>query len=157
MRPLLLPFILLSLGLAASSDPTLSRFIVHERRSQIPSGWNIARKHDASATIPLRFALAQSNIKNIEEYLYDVSHPNSPNYGKHWSAGKVASTFAPSRSSVDAVRDWLLESGIGSHRIKLSASGGWLEFKASVQEAEDLLHTSYNVYGHETGAEHVGE
>lgn len=157
MRSFPLPFVLLSLALAATADPILSRSILHERRSHIPLGWNLARKHDASAVIPLRFALAQSNIEDLEEYLYDVSHPSSPNYGKHWSAGKVASTFAPSRESVDTVQDWLLESGIESGRIKLSASGGWLEFKATVLEAEDLLHTSYNVYGHETGAEHVGE
>lgn len=157
MRSLLLPFVLLSLGLAANSDPILSRSTLHERRSHLPAGWKVAHKHHASALLPLRFALAQSNIQDIEEYLYDVSHPNSPNYGKHWSAGRVASTFAPSRDSVDTVRDWLLDSGIESHRIKLSASGGWLEFKATVQEAEDLLYTSYNVYGHETGDEHVGE
>ncbi|KAF8132082.1 peptidase S8/S53 domain-containing protein [Boletus edulis] len=155
MRSFLLPFVLLSLGLAASSDPILSRWIVHERRSHIPSGWSLARRHDASAVVPLRFALAQSNVENIEEYLYDVSHPSSPNYGKHWSAAKVASTFAPSRDSVDAVRDWLIESGIESHRITLSASGGWLELETTVREAEDLLHTSYNVYGHETGVKHV--
>lgn len=157
MRSFLLPFVLLSLGLAASSDPIPSRWTVHERRSSVPSGWTVARKLDASAVVPLRFALSQSNLENLEEYLYDVSHPNSPNYGKHWSPDEVAATFAPSRQSVDAVRTWLVESGIGSHRIKLSSSGGWLEFKATIQEAEDLLHTSYNVYGHETGAEHVGE
>ncbi|KAH0829078.1 putative tripeptidyl-peptidase I [Lanmaoa asiatica] len=155
MRSFLLPFVLLSLGLVASSDPILSRWALHERRSHIPSGWNLARRYDASAVIPLRFALAQSNIENLEEYLWDVSHPSSPNYGKHWSADRVASTFAPSRQSVDVVRDWLLESGIEAHRIKLSASGGWLEFKATTREAEDLLHASYNVYGHETGVQHV--
>ena len=158
MRSFFRPLLLLSLCLAsASSEPILSRWTVHEHRSHVPSGWRIVHKHDASAILPLRFALAQSNMENLEEYLHDVSHPGSPNYGKHWPAGKVASTFAPSRESVDAVRDWLLQSGIESHRIKLSASGGWLEFKATVREAEDLLYTSYSVYGHDTGAEHVGE
>lgn len=157
MRSFLLPLVFLSLGLATSADPILSRWTLHERRSHVPSGWKVARKHDASAVLPLRFALSQSNLEYLEEYLYDVSHPGSPNYGKHWSAGKVASTFAPSRQSINAVRNWLLESGVESHRIKLSASGGWLEFKATVQEAENLLHTSYNVYGHQTGVEHVGE
>ncbi|KAG9312226.1 peptidase S8/S53 domain-containing protein [Chiua virens] len=151
----LLPFVCLSLTFAAYSDPVLSRSALHERRSHIPSGWRVSRKHHPLTTIPLRFALTQSNLENLEEFLYGVSHPDSPNYGKHWSATEVASTFAPSRASVDAVRDWLLESGIEAHRIKLSASGGWLEFKATVQEAEDLLHTNYNVYGHDTGAEHV--
>ncbi|KAN0081424.1 Peptidase S8/S53 domain containing protein [Tylopilus felleus] len=155
MPSFLLPFVLLSLGLVASSDPILSRWALHERRSHVPSGWTLARKHHSSAVLPLRFALTQSNLESLEEYLYDVSHPSSPNYGKHWSASEVASTFAPSRESVDVVRDWLIGSGVESDRIKLSPSGGWLEFKATVKEAEDLLHTSYNVYGHETGAEHV--
>ncbi|KIJ65943.1 hypothetical protein HYDPIDRAFT_166913 [Hydnomerulius pinastri MD-312] len=155
MRSLLLPFVLLSLGLAASAGPNLSPWTLHERRSNIPLGWSHSRKQDPSAAIPLRIALAQSNIEDIEEYLYDVSHPNSPNYGKHWTAGQVAAKFAPSQESVDAVRDWLLDSGIEAHRVKVSPSKGWLEFQSTVQEAEDLLHTSYHVYGHETGAEHV--
>ncbi|KAF9222476.1 subtilisin-like protein [Gyrodon lividus] len=155
MRSFLLPFVLLSLGCAASADPSLSPWIVHERRSHTPSGWAPARKYHASAAIPLRFALAQPNIDSIEEYLYDVSHPDSPNYGIHWSAGQVAATFAPSQESLDAVRDWLLENGIESHRLKISPSRGWLEFQATVHEAELLLHTTYHVYTHETGAEHV--
>ncbi|KAI9568885.1 peptidase S8/S53 domain-containing protein [Boletus coccyginus] len=155
MRSFLPSLVFLSLGLAISADPIRSRWTLHERRSHVPSGWKVIRKHDPSAVLPLRFALSQSNLEHLEEYLYDVSHPSSLNYGKHWSAGKVASTFAPSRQSVDVVRSWLLESGVESHRIKLSASGGWLEFKATIQEAENLLHTSYNVYGHHTGAEHV--
>ncbi|KAG9312230.1 peptidase S8/S53 domain-containing protein [Chiua virens] len=52
-------------------------------------------------------------------------------------AADVASTFAPSRTSVNAVRRWLLDSGIEDHRIKLSPSGGWLEFKATTREAEE--------------------
>ena len=157
MRSFLLPFVFLFLGITASSDPIFSRRTPHERRSHIPSGWNLVRKHDASAVIPLRFALSQSNLENLDEFLYDVSHPDSANYGKHWSPGQVASAFAPSRQTIDTVWSWLLESGIESHRIKLSSSGGWLEFKATVREAENLLHTSYNVYGHETGIKHVGE
>ncbi|KIK97958.1 hypothetical protein PAXRUDRAFT_135153 [Paxillus rubicundulus Ve08.2h10] len=155
MRSFILPFVLLSLGLAANADPTSTPWVLHEQRSHIPPGWARARKHDASAAIPLRFALVQPNIDNIEEYLYDVSHPDSPNYGKHWTAGQVATTFGPSQQSVDAVRDWLLENGIESHRVKISPSRGWLQFEATVKEAEDLLHTTYNVYGHDTGAEHV--
>ncbi|KAG9312225.1 peptidase S8/S53 domain-containing protein [Chiua virens] len=112
-------------------------------------------KHHPSAIIPLRFALTQPNLENLEEFLYDVSiltHPTTENTGPR---SKVASTFAPSRASVDAVLDWLLESGIEAHRIKLSPSGGWLGFKATVSEAEDLLQARYNVYVHDTGAAHI--
>jgi tripeptidyl-peptidase-1 len=107
--------------------------------------------------IPLRFALVQPNIENIEEYLYEVSHPDSPNYGKHWNASQVAVKFAPSQQSVDAVRDWILENGIQSYRVEISPSRGWLQFQATGKEGEDLLHSTYHVYGHETGTEHVSK
>ncbi|KIJ65932.1 hypothetical protein HYDPIDRAFT_187022 [Hydnomerulius pinastri MD-312] len=154
MHPLLLSLGML-LALGTSSTP-LSPWTIHEKRSVLPRGWAHARKPDTSATIPLRFALAQSNIENIERHLYDVSHPNSENYGKHWTAGEVAAKFAPSRDSIDAVQEWLLQSGIWPENIKLSPSKGWLEVNASIEEAEALLRTEYHIFEHEGGTKVVG-
>jgi tripeptidyl-peptidase-1 len=158
MRSFLLPFLPVILGLAASAiaDPTISPWKLHEKRSHIPAGWSRARKHDPSASIPLRFALAQSNIHDIEALLYDVSHPDSPNYGKHWSPAQIANKFAPSTESIDTVRAWLIESGVEPHRVKLSPTKGWLEVTSTVEEAENLLNAEYHVYDHETGTRHIG-
>jgi hypothetical protein len=41
--------------------------------------------------------------------------------GKHWSAEKVANTFAPHPETKDTVMDWLVESGIDRSRLSLSA------------------------------------
>lgn len=60
---------------------------------------------------PMRIALAQSNLDKADEYLMDVSHPESPNFGKHWTAKQVAEMFAPSQESYDAVTFWLRSSG----------------------------------------------
>ena len=141
---------------SALASPSVSSFVLHERRSHTPAGWSLSRRHEASATLPLRFGLKQSNIRNIEDYLLDVSHPTSPNYGKHWTAAEVAETFAPSGETVDAVRNWLLGNGISSDGIHLTPSKGWLEIEATVEEAENLMNTEYNVYEHETGVEHIG-
>lgn len=41
--------------------------------------------------------------------------------GKHWSAEKVANTFAPHPETKDAVMNWLIESGIDRSRLSLSS------------------------------------
>ena len=40
--------------------------------------------------------------------------------GKHWSAEKVANTFAPTKKTMDSVADWLVEFGIDSERHTFS-------------------------------------
>jgi tripeptidyl-peptidase-1 len=157
MRSFFLPVLSFTLGLAASAiaDPTLSPWQLHERRSHIPAGWTRTRKLDSSVPVPLRFALAQSNIENMEALLYEVSHPGSPNYGNHWSASQIAAKFAPSTESIETVRSWLIESGVEPHRMKLSPTKGWLEVASTVEEAENLLLAEYHVYDHQTGTKHI--
>ncbi|KAF7800220.1 hypothetical protein EIP86_011467 [Pleurotus ostreatoroseus] len=105
----------------------------------------------------MRIGLAQPNINDIEAMLMDVSHPNSPNYGKHWSAEKVAETFRASSESIDTVLEWLVTEGIHPSRTRLSKGGNWIEADVSVSEAEDLLKTKYYVYGHgPSGYRHIG-
>jgi tripeptidyl-peptidase-1 len=70
-------------------------------------------------SVPLRFALAQSSIENIESLLYDVSLPGSPNYGNHWSASQIAAKFAPKPETIETVRSWLIESGVEPHHEAL--------------------------------------
>lgn len=149
-----LPFICSWFGQVSSS---LTPFVLHERRSRSPSGWVLERKHDASAVLPLRFGLTQSNIQNLEEYLYDISDPDSSNFGKHWTPLEVAKTFAPSAESVKVVHEWLIDNGIPKDRLRITPSQGWIEVDATVEEAEHLILADYYVYKHESGQEHIGE
>lgn len=87
----------------------------------------------------------------------DVSHPDSPNYGNHYTAEQVKEMFKPSQESVDAVTDWLESEGIDRDRMKLSNSGGWVEINLTVDEAERMLDAEYTVYQHTYGNEHVGK
>ncbi|KAL8699547.1 MAG: hypothetical protein Q9201_005949 [Fulgogasparrea decipioides] len=103
----------------------------------------------------MRIALTQSNLDKAEEFLMDVSHPDSPNFGKHWTHEEIATKFAPSSETVETVTSWLTSSGIALERISRSQSLGWLKFDATVAEAESLLKTEYHVYKHETGKPHV--
>lgn len=147
--------LILSLGVYCYAAPHEAR-VVHESRRSLPTGWTPVRRADPDLILPLRVGLAQPNLHLIEEYLLDVSHPESPNYGKHWSPAKVASTFRPSRESADAVHAWLVDAGIDAGRIRLSTTGGWVHANVSVLEAEDLLGTEYFVYSHpEAPREHI--
>jgi tripeptidyl-peptidase I len=133
-----------------------SLYILHEKRSFLPSGWSLFQRQNASYIIPLRFGLKQSNMDGLEEFLNDVSHPNSPNYGNHWSPGQVAKTFAPSQEAFDTVQTWLVDSGIDSKRLKGSRARAWIQVNTTIEEAERLLQTEYSLSIHVTGKKHIG-
>ena len=141
--------------LASASASPVVRHAVHEKRDALPPNWSKSAKLDDRAVLPLRIALAQQNLHRGDEFLMEVSHPSSPNFGKHWTAKEVAETFAPSQESVDAVKTWLAEAGIAPERVSLSQGLNWLSFDAPVEEAERLLQTKYHVYEHESGQPHV--
>jgi tripeptidyl-peptidase-1 len=149
--------VLLSCGLLGATEPTSHPpYILHEKRSHTPSGWDVLRRRDASSVLPLRFGLKQSNIDKLEDMLYNISHPDSANYGNHWTRAQVAQTFASSQETVEIVRGWLEGAGFGLDRVKLAPSRNWLEVNTTVEEAEHLLKTEYHVYGHKSGKLHTG-
>lgn len=152
-----LSLVALILALPSAAEPSLSPYHVHEKRAHLPLDWTLTRRLDTTSTIPLRFALKQRNIEYIGDFLHDVSHPKSPSYGKHWTAGEIARAFAPTDGAVDAVSNWLVASGIKEERIAPSRTRGWIRVDVTAEEAEKLMHTEYNIYMHASGKEHVGE
>ncbi|PSR75788.1 hypothetical protein PHLCEN_2v8905 [Hermanssonia centrifuga] len=148
--------IVLALTISAWGSPSLSPHVRHETRRSLPHGWVPIRRAPSDTVLPLRIGLVQPNLADIESLLLDVSHPESPNYGNHWSPAKVAQTFRPSKESIDTVYEWLTSEGISASRIKLSNAGSWVEANTTVAEAEDLLRTEYHVYSHaSSGVEHI--
>ena len=151
-------FLSLALTLTSSSAArTPTRRVAHETRRALPAGWVPIRRADPGVVLPLSVGLVQSNLENLESYLMDIAHPDSPNYSNHWSTARVANTFRPSTEAVEAVRDWLVEDGsIDASRIRLSKSGSWINANVTIQEAEHLLGTEYFVYEHSgNGRQHL--
>ena len=133
-----------------------AHYVVHEKRSLVPTGWQKGERLSSTHILPMRIALTQSNLDKMDGYLYEVSHPTSDKYGKHWTAKQVAETFAPKNETVKAVMEWLQASGIHVERVSRSQSLGWLNFDATVEEAETLLKTKYYTYSHtDTGTPQV--
>jgi tripeptidyl-peptidase I len=126
LRTLTTLAVLISLVLA---EPQLSRSVVHEKRSTIPNGWTRLERHASDTIMPMRFGLRQRNLDRIEEFLLDVSHPDSSNYGNHWTAGQIAATFAPSQETVNTVQEWLGSTGIHPDRVMVTPGKVWLELK----------------------------
>ncbi|KAH9902589.1 subtilisin-like protein [Cubamyces lactineus] len=153
---LLLALVLGLTSVGTFASPLVPR-VPHESRSILPRGWAPVRRAESDFILPLRIGLAQSNLESLEEFLLDVADPESPNYGGHWNPAKVAATFRPSSESVDTVRGWLVESGIGAERVRLSPGASWLVANVTVAEAEELLGTEYYVYEHaDSGHKQVG-
>lgn len=136
---------------------TTSTHTIHETRphSALPREWT-KRKLPSSSVLPLRIGLKQQNTHKLEELLLSVSHPSSPEYGKHWTPKQVVDYFRPSEETVQSVVGWLEDEGIERQRVKVSGNGGWVEVKASVEEVESLLKTEYHAYEHPSGAKQIG-
>ena len=102
--------------------------VVHETLSRAHPSWKRHAQAPAEHMLPIKIGLRQRNLEHMDRFLDDVAHPDSPNYGRHWTSRQVAATFAPAREAVESTVAWLAESGIGSDRIRLSKgerSGCW--------------------------------
>lgn len=156
-----LAFVVAALAASLSLTGALPRTsvpVVHERRSFSPEvrGWRLTRRLEPEHVLPLRIGLAHSNVHTLEDALTAVSHPDSPDYGKHWSAQRIVDHFAPAKETVNAVLEWLLDEGIERERVRLTNSKSWLELNATVEEAEYLLRTEYHVFEDSNGDERIG-
>ena len=154
MRGLLLVLATCSIALAAPSK--YANHVIHERRTVEPVGWVKSHKADADDIIPLRIGMKQQNLHMLEDLLMDVAHPDSPAYGQHWTPDQIIDYFAPSESTVDAIRTWLGASGVAEDKLRLSNNKGWIELNVTVDTAERLLNTEYHIYDHPTGAKQIG-
>lgn len=151
---------LLSLAAVALAVPSpRANYVLHEKRAAEPSDdtWVKSRRLEADRVLPMRFGLSQQNTHRLEEMLMSVSHPESPSFGKHFSAAEVTSIFEPSKETIDSVMEWLGGFGFARERLSLTRNKGWLTVNATASEIEELLNTEYHIYTHtETGAEQIG-
>jgi len=133
-------------GLVVSSP--LGSHVLHEKRDAAPVAWTKQSRAPKDTVLPVRIGLTQRNLEHSDRFLDDISDPDSPNFGKHWSAERVANTFAPHPDASKTTLDWLQSSGVDLKRVKHSVGHNWVEFSATVEELEALLNTEYHYYQH---------
>ena len=85
---------------------------------------------------------------DISKHLSFSSQPDSPKYGKHYTAEEVSELFAPTQSTVDAIYNWLMSAGVVKEKISQSWNKQWIQLDISTAELESLLDTEYHVYKH---------
>ncbi|KAK4214897.1 Pro-kumamolisin, activation domain-containing protein [Rhypophila decipiens] len=131
--------------------------VCHERHTASNlEGWVKGERLNASSLLPLRVGLRQSNLDKGHDLLMDISDPDSPNYSKHLSAEEVTDLFAPPKESVHEVQVWLMSAGIDQKELSQSTNKQWIQFDATVEEAEKLLMTDFHFFEHvESGVKNI--
>lgn len=143
-------------SLVAGAPSRRANYVVHERRAVGPVGLVKTHRVDPHKDLTIRIGLKQQNLHQLEDELMSVAHPDSQNFGKHWSPKRVAEHFAPSKATVSTVKSWLIDAGFHPDRLQLSRYNGWISIKVQVSEAESLLNAEYFVYKHASGREKFG-
>lgn len=63
---------------------------VHEKRDAVSrQKWIKRDRIEPHVKLPMRVGLKQNNLEKGHQWLMEVSHPDSPQYGQHWSQDKV--------------------------------------------------------------------
>lgn len=150
LKMILSSILLSALAVSRSCGLPLSEneYVVHEHLGALHPRWqvNSVIARDMNPQIEMRIAITQQNVHRGEEFLMEVSDPASSLFGQHWSKEQIAKTFSPSEASIEAVKSWLVASGIDKDQIVPSRDGGWLIFPIGLSSAEDLLQAKYRVY-----------
>ncbi|KAH9913287.1 subtilisin-like protein [Fomitopsis serialis] len=112
--------------LTVFASPLTRNLQVHESRASAPGGYTLTGPAPPDTILSLRLALVQSDPAGLVDALYDVSTPNSTNYGNHLSKAAVEAFVAPTSES-----DWLL-------------------IQVPTSKANELLDAQYSVFTHTT-------
>lgn len=98
--------ILLTLG-ALFSSVLASDYVVHERRHEhTGKRWTKVGQLDRNQVLPIRIGLKQSNLEHGHRWLMEVSDPESPRYGQHWTAEEVVDAFKPRYFTTAMILFW---------------------------------------------------
>ena len=140
MTPFCAPWLPLTLTVAVSWLLGVSG---HHVGLSSDTHWTRGSKAAEDLRIPVHIALRQANIESGADSLLSLSNSSSLEYGRHWTAARVARAFAPTPETSLAVLSWLSGSGISADRVFRSHGGGYLQFDSTAGEAGRLLNTTF--------------
>jgi tripeptidyl-peptidase I len=133
--------LLASSAVSGLADTTPIRF--EKRSSHIRNGWVKRSTAPSSTRITLRIALRQEEPLVLEEIAMDIATPSHSRYRQHLTADEVAYLSRPKAQAVQGVQSWLSDFGLSG-----SLDHDMIVVDTSVQEAENLLNTTYYSYEH---------
>ncbi|KAK7439369.1 hypothetical protein VKT23_017593 [Stygiomarasmius scandens] len=142
---------ILSLAVLASAafvsgSPTRRAMAIAEQRT-LPITFASGGKPTPDTKLDLRIALTQKDMAGLEKSLFDVSTPSSALYGQHLSFDEVKSFAAPTEDTVNAVSQWLQESGVTDFETS-GPFGDWISISVPASKADELFDASFEEFVH---------
>ncbi|TQV97062.1 protease S8 tripeptidyl peptidase I [Cordyceps javanica] len=142
-------FLLSSLWARAWAVPVEDGSVV--KSHSLSKSWESHGSLPDDTKIPVRIALKQKNLDKGMEYLLEVSHPKSPKYGQHYTQQEVIDLFSPEDETIDAVKTWLVKSGVPASSITSPKSKGFLDFVTTAGELNKLVGGNYQAFQYING------
>ncbi|OJD31690.1 tripeptidyl peptidase sed3 [Diplodia corticola] len=115
-----------------------------EKLREVPESWTQVGSPDPAQKLRFMIAVKQPNHALFEQTLLDISTPGSANYGKHLKRDELKNMLRPEAKATDSIIAWLETSGIESEAIE--DDGEWINFVATVSQAEKMMATKFNTY-----------
>lgn len=91
----------------------------------------------------LIFTVQQKNLDELERALYDVSEPDSPNYGRHWS-GEQIRALTENTKARDAIVTYLHANG--ANVVSESLGGEFIMANATLSVWNTMLNTEFFMF-----------
>ncbi|KAH9479704.1 putative tripeptidyl-peptidase SED2 [Psilocybe cubensis] len=151
-------FLLLgAVQLAASKAISRRWDDVAEKHSwvEVPKGWQFKQAADPNVFFNLKLGLKQHGMDDLIANLMEISDPFHSRYAQHLTKEEVDNFLAPHPDSLEAVEEWLAFHGIDTSEAQRTSAGNWITLRVSVEQAERMLNTKYNVYEHGPSGEEV--
>jgi len=110
--------------------------------------WRNAGRADPSEKLTLTFALKQQNLDLLESKFWEVSDPEHDNWGDFLSFEEITDLVKPHPIALDAVTSFLAKNDVKREHQQLADSGDFLEVTIPVEQAEQMLKTTFHVFEH---------
>eukprot|EP01114_Cavostelium_apophysatum_P010671 TRINITY_DN2473_c0_g1_i2.p1 TRINITY_DN2473_c0_g1~~TRINITY_DN2473_c0_g1_i2.p1 ORF type:complete len:741 (+),score=125.61 TRINITY_DN2473_c0_g1_i2:30-2252(+) len=150
--------LLLLSALACLSVAFSNRIVIEHdpKEGEIPFGWEEIKFTSTDLSqknLTLTIALKQRNLEQFEELFWKVSSPKNRLYRNFLTHNEIRRMIAPSTEDVKIVVEHLRLNGASD--IALRKSGDFVTFKISVQNAEQMLGTTYKSFTHAKSGKNI--
>ncbi|KAF7587483.1 polynucleotide 3'-phosphatase [Aspergillus hancockii] len=116
---------------------------VFEKLAAVPKGWRYSSTPKGDTPIDLKIALAQHDVASFEKAVLEMSDPDHPSYGQHFTThDEMKRMLLPTDTTLNAVQEWLKSAGITD--VKQDAD--WINIHTTVEQANSLLHAQFKYY-----------
>ncbi|BAE64770.1 tripeptidyl aminopeptidase [Aspergillus flavus] len=114
-----------------------------EKLSAVPKGWHYSSTPKGNTEVCLKIALAQKDAAGFEKTVLEMSDPDHPSYGQHFTThDEMKRMLLPRDDTVDAVRQWLENGGV----TDFTQDADWINFCTTVDTANKLLNAQFKWY-----------